>query len=112
MGTPYFKKLQARIPEYRAKFNTRDKTINGNFISDKADSLQEELAPCSWAVACVFYAALAVHNTVAITANVAVAAAVWRWVGFWETVAGPGAVEESADVLRMEIVVNDIARAK
>lgn len=46
---------------------------------------------CSWAVACVAYAAVAVHNTVAVTALaavaaggvVALAAAVWKAKWFW-----------------------------
>jgi hypothetical protein len=72
-------------------------------------SNEEELAPCSWAVACVYYFALAVHNTAAATINIAAAINVYIWKGykFWS------ATDElsSESKLQFEMLVNEIAVA-
>ncbi|MCX2585655.1 MULTISPECIES: hypothetical protein [unclassified Pedobacter] len=63
--------------------------IHQNMISSESEpeplslDVDDPLVACSWAVVCVYYAALAIHNTVAITANVAVALSVYLKVGFW-----------------------------
>lgn len=57
---------------------------------------------CSWAIACVLYAALAVHNTIAITALIAVAAAIKFKVGVEHILHN--------DLLQFEILVNDIVQ--
>lgn len=66
------------------------------------DNLNEELATCSWAVACVYYAALAVHNTVAVTANLAIAGAVavYLAVKLW----GPKSIEHIDNIASYHIV--------
>lgn len=95
-------KLAQKSPQYES-------LLRNNMISTD-DNI--ETAACSWAVACVFYAALAAHNTVAATANLAIvgAAAIYLAVTFW----GPGLEEEAARVegnLTADILINDIATA-
>jgi len=89
------KKLKDKIDEYK------------NIIQTNNGQGEAEVAPCSWAVACVAYFAVAVHNTLAVTANVGVALAVWKYVGIWS--AAPTTDEQSQ--LQLEIMVNDIVTA-
>lgn len=67
-----------------------------------------EKAPCTWAAACVFYFALAAHNTVAVTANVVAAGALFVYLGvkFW----GPGIETNANGELEHEIMVDQIAK--
>ena len=100
-GKVDYSKLEAKAGEY-------ENLLKNNMISSGSD--ERVMAPCSWAVACVFYAAVAAHNTIAATANLAVvgAAAIYLAVTFW----GPGIDEEEAgrtQSLSTDILINDIA---
>lgn len=109
-GTVDYDKLRARMDYYKEQLNPSSEPssemLDQNFISSNE---QTALVPCSWAVACVFYAALAVHNTIAVTVNIAFAAAVWRWIGLWQTVAGPKSSLAESDILKVEQMIDEIA---
>lgn len=90
--------------------------LNEKYQRFLSDNYQMEPAACSWAVACVLYAALAVHNTVALTANLAVAGAIAVYLGvkWW----GPkldspkrGKSLMNQDILKFEMFVQEIADA-
>jgi len=87
-------KLKSKIDEYK-------NIIQTNSGQDGAE------APCTLGIACVVYFAVAAHNTLAVTANVAVALSVWKYAGFWS--AAPTTDEQSQ--LQLEIMVNDIITA-
>lgn len=88
-----------------AKSKELEGILANNIIADQGGGV-DALAPCSWAVACVFYAAVVAHNTVAVTANLAVALAVWKWVG---VVDAGVAITGSTDPMHMEMLINQIA---
>lgn len=99
-GSVDYAKLEAKSDEYQS-------LLQNNMISAGEG---ERVKACSWAVACVFYAALAAHNTIAATANLAIvgAAAIYLAVTFW----GPGLEEEISERssgLTTDILINDIA---
>lgn len=89
----------ARIEANKDKYT---ELLNNNILSSGL-----EKAPCSWAVACVYYAALAAHNTIAVTANIVAAGAIFVYLGvkFW----GPGIEAQDASQLEHEIMVDEIA---
>ena len=84
-----------------------DNLLNENMISDN----QEQLLPCSWAIACVLYFALAVHNTLAITALIYFKFAFWgpsinkknQIVGSYRP------TNEIEDNLKTETLINEIS---
>uniref|UniRef100_UPI0025DCE46A hypothetical protein n=1 Tax=Flavobacterium sp. TaxID=239 RepID=UPI0025DCE46A len=84
-----------------------DNLLNENMISDN----QEQLVPCTWAVACVAYFALAVHNTVAVTALI------YFKFAFWgpsidkknQIVGNDRPTNDIDDNLKTETLINEIA---
>lgn len=97
------------INDYEKKlteaFNNKeyDELLKSNMITGEA-----ALVPCTWAVACVVYFAIAAHNTVAVTALI------YFKVAFW----GPsidkknnvnGNIAEGSDSLNTELLINEIA---
>ncbi|WPC11015.1 hypothetical protein LEQ03_01080 [Riemerella anatipestifer] len=79
------------------------------------ENLNQELAPCSWAVACVYYAAIAVHNTAAITANLAIAGAVavYLAVKLWGPKIDGKIMDEVSpeEYLKFELFIQEISNA-
>jgi hypothetical protein len=57
--------------------------INTKYERFLSENYQLEVMACSWAVACVAYFALAVHNTVGVTVNIAAVAAIYFKVALW-----------------------------
>lgn len=90
-------KVLSRTEEYK-------KLLQNNFITSENS---QELAPCSWAVVCVVYFAVAVHNTAAVTTNVAVALAIWKW-----TAVTSSTLQDSQTSLQVERLINEIAIAQ
>lgn len=99
------KKLENKKDEYA-------EILNKNMISTDQEVAE---APCSWAVVCVAYFVLAVHNTAAITVNVAavavavVAVAVKVKVGKAVPEFDTASKSKNKDLLEFEILVNEIA---
>jgi len=124
-----FKKVKTDINTGKLKFNENDnfndyvETFQKSFNNGEYDNLlkenmisdnKEQLIPCTWAVACVAYFALAVHNTVAVTALI------YFKFAFW----GPSIVKidkknqvvgtdrptnDMEDNLKTETLINEIA---
>lgn len=76
--------------------------LNHNMISSDSEVAA---APCSWAVVCVAYFVLAVHNTAAVTALVVAVAAVKIKVGVEVGLAGKSS---DSDLLEFEMLVDEI----
>ncbi|WP_454045219.1 hypothetical protein [Chryseobacterium sp. Marseille-Q8038] len=94
------------------------KNLNVKYQKFLAQNYDVEAIPCSWAVACFYYAALAIHNTVAVTANLAVAGAVAIYLGvtWWgpkltSPRKGKSISVMNEDYLKFELFVQEIADA-
>lgn len=81
-------------------------------------SISPGLPPCSWAVACVLYFAVAIHNTAAVVANVVAAVSVWSavwipdsWDGCPDCPIAPTNANGEETSLLIEMMVNSIAKA-
>lgn len=90
--------------------NNHDEILSNNILSSNEDNPQ-----AAFAVVWFFYAAAAAHNTIGVTANVAVvgAAAVYLAVKFW----GPsldnwGRTYDSSDTLELEMLISEIVEIK
>lgn len=116
---PGFSKVEPLIQQDVADGNFETAgNLDPTKIQDKSDEYAKLLqdnnvvsaAPCSWAVACVAYFALAVHNTVGATVNIAAAINVYVWKAykFWGA-ADPYSMQTH---LQYETLVNEIASAK
>lgn len=57
--------------------------INTKYQRFLSENYQLEVMACSWAIVCVAYFALGVHNTVGATVNIAAVAAVYFKVALW-----------------------------
>lgn len=92
------------VAKIEANYDKYAELLNNNMLGSGL-----EKAPCSWAVACVYYAALAAHNTIAVTANIVAAGAIFVYLGvkLW----GPGieSSEGDASQLEHEMMVDEIA---
>lgn len=99
-------------------------SLNEKYQKFLSENYQMQPEGCSWAVACVIYAALAIHNTVALTANIAAAGAIAVYLGvkWWgpkltspkQSGAGPGPIPKvkyDEDLLKFEIFIQEIADA-
>lgn len=89
------KKIEDKKDEY-------DEILKYNMISSDPEVVA---APCSWAVVCVAYFVLAVHNTAAVTALVVAVAAVKVKVGLEDSIAGKSS---DRDLLEFEMLVDEI----
>ena len=102
--------------EYISKYDNAsqkgefDNLLNDNMISDSDASI----IPCSWAIVCAAYFALAVHNTVGVVALIYFKAAFWgpsisnsRTRGDGDRLTRP--VSGIDDSLRTETLINEIA---
>jgi hypothetical protein len=123
-----FKKVKKDINSGKLKFNEKenfktyvntfqkafdngdyDKLLNENMISTNKT---EESTACSWALGCVVYVALAVHNTIAVTALIYFQFAFW---GPSASSGGGGRVDEEPfrsphdAELKTEMLINEIA---
>ncbi|MCD9618827.1 hypothetical protein [Chryseobacterium gleum] len=92
--------------------------LNVKYQKFLAENYDVEMTPCSWAVACFYYAALAVHNTVAVTANLAIAGAVAIYLGvtWWgpkltSPKKGKSLSVMNEDYLKFELFVQEISDA-
>lgn len=121
-----FKKVKSDINTGKLEFNENDnfndyvETFQKAFDNGEYDNLlkenmisdnQEQLIPCTWAVACVAYFALAVHNTVAVTALI------YFKFAFWgpsidkknQVVGTDRPTNDMEDNLKTETLINEIA---
>ncbi|MRN16321.1 hypothetical protein D1000_05715 [Riemerella anatipestifer] len=123
---PEFQSLMKKIESDKL---VHDISSKGDMISQKdlellgeryksfltEENLNQELAPCSWAVACVYYAAIAVHNTAAITANLAIAGAVavYLAVKLWGPKIDGKIMDEVSpeEYLKFELFIQEISNA-
>lgn len=97
-------------------------SLNEKYQQFLSENYQMQPEGCSWAVACVIYAALAVHNTVALTTNIAAAGAIAVYLGvkWWgpkltspkQQGGGPiPKMKYDEDLLKFEIFIQEIADA-
>lgn len=120
---PGFNKIKSTIEQDIAQGNfITDKKIDSKRIEEKSEEYtnllkenfvstpEESLAPCSWAVVCVAYFAVAVHNTAAVTANIAVALNVWKWLAITSSDSVESNLNKNS--LQVEILINELAQAK
>lgn len=87
------------------------KTEYDNLLDENIISNEKSL--CSWAIACVLYFVLAVHNQVAVASNIAVAITIYLWVALW----GPALdsyerVSSAKSTLKKEMLIEEIANVK
>jgi hypothetical protein len=101
------KKIETKKDEYFG-------LVKENMISSKSG--KQELVPCTFALVCVAYFVLAVHNQVALTFNVAAALTVAVAVAATVTVAvteeeaaRTGVANGDSDLLALEILVDELA---
>lgn len=86
--------------------NNHDEILSNNILNSNDDNPQ-----AAFAVVWFFYAAAAAHNTVAVTANLAVvgAAAVYLAVKFWgPSLTNAGRTYNSSDTLELEMLIREI----
>lgn len=90
--------------------------INEKYARFLADNYDMEVAGCSWAVVCAAYFALAVHNTVGATVNIAAVAAVYFKTALWgpkldSYKKGKSISMMDNDLLKFEMFIQEIADA-
>jgi len=88
--------------QFLKEVKSTESLIKNNIISNESDE-----ALVGFAIVWAFYAVVVAHNTIAVTANLAVAAAVWKWVCIVD--ARDDGTLGTNPTLKYEILVNDLA---
>lgn len=90
------------INNYVSSLSNDNELLHKNMITS-----ENELVPCTWAIACLVYFVLAAHNTVAVAANIYLVFALWG-----PKLDKPNMFMSSDDTLREEILVQEIANVE
>lgn len=120
--SPNFEQIVNKVKKDIAEDNVKFKTIqdaneyletyyDGKYDDLLDDNMLYEPLACGPAVVCVAYFVLAVHNTLAVTANVYLAFALWGWKLDSPRKQSISPAKESS-LLKKEILIDEIANIK